>query len=279
MYKIVEKRILAPDIKWYNIYAPQVAKKAQAGQFVILRLHEKGERIPLTIADYDREKGTVLVVFQEVGKTTKMLGMMEEGDELLDFIGPLGIPFKLEEDVKDVVLVGGGVGIPAIYPKAKELFKEGKRRVISIIGARTKDLLIMKEEMMACSHELFIATDDGSEGTKGFVTTVLQELIDQGKKMDVVIAVGPPIMMKMVAKTTAPYKIYTLVSLNSIMVDGTGMCGSCRVTVDGKVKFACVEGPIFDGHKVDFGELIRRNKMYVDKEKLSLELWEKEVQR
>ncbi len=279
MYKIVEKRILAPDIKWYNIYAPQVAKKAQAGQFVILRLHEKGERIPLTIADYDREKGTVLVVFQEVGKTTKMLGMMEEGDELLDFIGPLGIPFKLEEDVKDVVLVGGGVGIPAIYPKAKELFKEGKRRVISIIGARTKDLLIMKEEMMACSHELFIATDDGSEGTKGFVTTVLQELIDQGKKMDVVIAVGPPIMMKMVAKTTAPYKIYTLVSLNSIMVDGTGMCGSCRVTVDGKVKFACVEGPIFDGHKVDFDELIRRNKMYVDKEKLSLELWEKEVQR
>ncbi len=279
MYKIVEKRILAPDIKWYNIYAPQVAKKAQAGQFVILRLHEKGERIPLTIADYDREEGTVLVVFQEVGKTTKMLGMMEEGDELLDFIGPLGIPFKLEEDIKDVVLVGGGVGIPAIYPKAKELFKEGKRRVISIIGARTKDLLIMKEEMMACSHELFIATDDGSEGTKGFVTTVLQELIDQGKKMDVVIAVGPPIMMKMVAKTTAPYKIYTLVSLNSIMVDGTGMCGSCRVTVDGKVKFACVEGPIFDGHKVDFDELIRRNKMYVDKEKLSLELWEKEVQR
>ncbi len=279
MYKIVEKRILAPDIKWYNIYAPQVAKKAQAGQFVILRLHEKGERIPLTIADYEREEGTVLVVFQEVGKTTKMLGMMEEGDELLDFIGPLGIPFKLEEDIKDVVLVGGGVGIPAIYPKAKELFKEGKRRVISIIGARTKDLLIMKEEMMACSHELFIATDDGSEGTKGFVTTVLQELIDQGKKMDVVIAVGPPIMMKMVAKTTAPYKIYTLVSLNSIMVDGTGMCGSCRVTVDGKVKFACVEGPIFDGHKVDFDELIRRNKMYVDKEKLSLELWEKEVQR
>ncbi len=279
MYKIVEKRVLAPDIKWYNIYAPQVARKAQAGQFVILRLYEKGERIPLTIADYDREKGTVLVVFQEVGKTTKMLGMMEEGDELLDFIGPLGIPFKLEDEIKDVVLVGGGVGIPAIYPKAKELFREGKRRVISIIGARNKDLLIMKEEMKNSSHELFIATDDGSEGTKGFVTTVLQELIDQGKKMDVVIAVGPPIMMKMVAKTTKPYDIYTLVSLNSIMVDGTGMCGSCRVTVDGKVKFACVDGPIFDGHKVDFDELMRRNRMYVDKEKLSLELWEKEVQR
>ncbi len=279
MYKIVEKRVLAPDIKWYNIYAPQVAKKAKAGQFVILRIHEKGERIPLTIADYDREKGTVLVVFQEVGKTTKMLGMMEEGDEILDFIGPLGIPFHLEDNIKNVVLIGGGVGIPAIYPKAKELFEEGKRRVISIIGARNKDLLIMMDEMKASSHELLIATDDGSMGTKGFVTTVLQSLIDNKEEMDVVIAVGPPIMMKMVAKTTKPYNIYTLVSLNSIMVDGTGMCGSCRVTVDGKIKFACVDGPIFDGHKVDFDELMRRNRMYKDKEKLSLELWEKEVQR
>ncbi len=279
MFKIVEKRILAPDIKWYNIYAPQVAKKARAGQFVILRLYDRGERIPLTIADYDREKGTVLVVFQEVGKTTKMLGMLDEGDEVLDFIGPLGIPFQLEEEITNVVLIGGGVGIPAIYPKAKELFEEGKKRVISIIGARNKDLLIMKEEMRAASHELLIATDDGSEGTKGFVTTVLQDLIDKKVPMDVVIAVGPPIMMKMVAKTTKPYDIYTLVSLNSIMVDGTGMCGSCRVTVDGKIKFACVDGPIFDGHKVDFDELMRRNRMYVDKEKLSLEIWEKEVQR
>ncbi len=279
MFKIVEKRVLAPDIKWYNIYAPQVAKKARAGQFVILRLYDKGERIPLTIADYDREKGTVLVVFQEVGKTTRMLGMLEEGDEIIDFIGPLGIPFQLDEKITNVVLIGGGVGIPAIYPKAKELFQEGKRRVISIIGARNKDLLIMKEEMAKASHELFIATDDGSEGTKGFVTTVLQDLIDRKVPMDVVIAVGPPIMMKMVAKTTKPYDIYTLVSLNSIMVDGTGMCGSCRVTVDGKIKFACVDGPIFDGHKVDFDELIRRNKMYVDKERLSLEMWEKEVQR
>ncbi len=279
MFKIVEKRILAPDIKWYNIYAPQVAKKARAGQFVILRLHDKGERIPLTIADYDREKGTVLIVFQEVGKTTKMLGMLNEGDELLDFIGPLGIPFQLEEKITNVVLIGGGVGIPAIYPKAKELFREGEKRVISIIGARNKDLLIMKEEMAKASHELLIATDDGSEGTKGFVTTVLQDLIDKKVPMDVVIAVGPPIMMKMVAKTTKPYDIYTLVSLNSIMVDGTGMCGSCRVTVDGKIKFACVDGPIFDGHKVDFDELMRRNRMYIDKERLSLEIWEKEVQR
>ena len=279
MYKIVEKRILAPDIKWYNIYAPQVAKKARAGQFVILRIYDKGERIPLTIADYDREKGTVLVVFQEVGKTTKMLGMMQEGDELLDFVGPLGIPFELYNDIKNVVLIGGGVGIPAIYPKAKELFLEGKRRVISIIGARNKDLLIMKEEMSAFSHEFYIATDDGSEGTKGFVTTVLQDLIDKKEKMDVVIAVGPPIMMKMVAKTTRPCNIYTLVSLNSIMVDGTGMCGSCRVTVDGEIKFACIDGPIFDGHKVDFDELMKRNRMYTEKEKFSLRLWEKEVQR
>ncbi len=279
MYKILEKRVLSPDIKWFNIYAPQVAKKAKAGQFVVLRIHEKGERIPLTIADYDRERGTILIVFQEIGKTTKLLGTLNEGDEILDFVGPLGIPFKLEEDAKNVVLIGGGVGIPAIYPKAKELYKEGKRRIISIVGARNKDLLIMREEMKASSHELLIATDDGSEGTKGFVTTVLQNLIDEGRDLDVVIAVGPTIMMKMVAKTTKPYNIPTLVSLNPIMVDGTGMCGSCRVTVGGQVKFACVDGPIFDGHKVDFDELMRRNKMYVDKERVSLELWEKEVQR
>ncbi len=279
MYKILEKRVLSSDIKWFNIYAPQVAKKAKAGQFVVLRIHEKGERIPLTIADYDREKGTILIVFQEIGKTTKLLGTLNEGDEILDFVGPLGIPFKLEEDVKNVVLIGGGVGIPAIYPKAKELYKEGKKRIISIVGARNKDLLIMREEMETSSHELLIATDDGSEGTKGFVTTVLQNLIDEGRDLDVVIAVGPTIMMKMVAKTTRPYNIPTLVSLNPIMVDGTGMCGSCRVTVGGQVKFACVDGPIFDGHEVDFDELMRRNKMYVDKERVSLELWEKEVQR
>ncbi len=279
MYKILEKRVLSSDIKWFNIYAPQVAKKAKAGQFVVLRIHEKGERIPLTIADYDREKGTILIVFQEIGKTTKLLGTLEEGDEILDFVGPLGIPFKLEENVENVVLIGGGVGIPAIYPKAKELYKEGKKRIISIVGARNKDLLIMREEMETSSHELLIATDDGSEGTKGFVTTVLQNLIDEGRDLDVVIAVGPTIMMKMVAKTTRPYNIPTLVSLNPIMVDGTGMCGSCRVTVGGQVKFACVDGPIFDGHEVDFDELMRRNKMYVDKERVSLELWEKEVQR
>ena len=208
-----------------------------------------------------------------------MLGKLNEGDEILDFVGPLGLPFVLPDNVKNVVLVGGGVGIPAIYPKAKELTCEKDRKVISIIGARTKELLIMKEEMENASDELLIATDDGSFGTKGFVTTVLQGLIDEGMDIDVVIAVGPPIMMKMVAKTTKPYGIYTLVSLNSIMVDGTGMCGSCRVTVDGVVKFACVDGPIFDGHKVDFEELMKRNKMYVEKEKLSLKMWEEGVQK
>lgn len=269
VFKIVEKRALTCVTTLYAIEAPLVARRAQPGQFVIVRLDEKGERIPLTIADYDRERGTVTLVVQDVGKTTHCMARLKEGDSLLDFVGPLGVPAELPES-GTVVCVGGGVGVAPIYPKAKEMHRRGVR-VISIIGARSADLLILEDEMRAVSDELHICTDDGSKGYQGFVSGKLEELIKAGVRMDEVIAVGPLPMMRATAETTRPYGIKTWVSLNPIMVDGTGMCGACRVTVGGETKFCCVDGPMFDGHQVDFREAVRRGQMYLPEEKLAME--------
>jgi len=269
MFKIVRKEVLNPSVKLLEIEAPYVARKAEPGQFIILRINEEGERIPLTIADYNREKGTVTIIFQKVGKTTKVLGTMKEGEALLDFVGPLGVPSHLE-GYKKVAVIGGGLGTAIAYPQAKKLHSMGAE-VDSIIGFRNKDLIILEKEMAAVSSRLFITTDDGSNGNKGFVSDVLKKLIEEGNKYDLVIAIGPLIMMKVVSNLTKEYGIKTIVSMNPVMVDGTGMCGGCRVTVGGKTKFACVDGPDFDGHEVDFDEAMRRQMMYKDMEKRSLE--------
>lgn len=269
MFKIVKKETLKPLVKLMEIEAPYVAKKAQPGQFIILRVNDDGERIPLTIADFDRNKGTVTIIYQEVGKTTKMLGQMEEGDYILDFVGPLGVASHLE-GYKKAAIVGGGLGTAIAYPQAKKLHMLGAE-VDSIIGFRNKDLIILEKEMADVSNRLFVTTDDGSNGKKGFVTDVLRELIEEGNKYDVVIAIGPLIMMKAVSNLTRQYGIKTIVSMNPVMVDGTGMCGGCRVTVGGKTKFACVDGPDFDGHEVDFDEAMRRQMMYKTEEKTSIE--------
>ncbi|MCL6581207.1 MAG: sulfide/dihydroorotate dehydrogenase-like FAD/NAD-binding protein [Firmicutes bacterium] len=273
MFKILKKRDLTPVTKLFVVHAPLVARKAQPGQFVIVRLTPSGERIPLTVADSDAGSGTVTIVVQEVGKTSRLLGALREGDAILDFVGPLGRPAPLT-DRGPVVLVGGGFGVAPIYPIAKALKAKGVK-VISIIGARTKDLLILEEEMASVSDELLVATDDGSKGHHGLVTDVLRQLIDSGREIEQVIAIGPMVMMRAVAKTTEPYKLKTLVSVDPIMVDGTGMCGACRLTVAGKVKFACVDGPIFDAHEVDFDEAVRRGKMYAAEQKLAVEEMEK----
>jgi ferredoxin--NADP+ reductase len=241
-----------------------VARKALAGQFIILRIDEEGERIPLTIADYDRKNGTITVIYMEVGKTTKQLGTMEVGDKLLNFAGPLGVASEIEK-YGTCVMIGGGVGIAPLYPIVRELKKAGNH-VISILGARNKSLLMLEKEIEEFSDEINICTDDGSKGKKGFVSNVLQEIIDSGKKIDIVWAIGPVIMMKVVADLTKKYNIKTMVSLNPIMVDGTGMCGGCRVTVGGEIKFACVDGPEFDGHKVDFDNLMLRNRRFLKEE-------------
>jgi len=246
------------------IDAPLVARKAQPGEFIILRVTEDGERIPLTIQDFDREKGTISIIFQEVGVTTRDLGKLEAGEALKDFVGPLGRPTHIEK-MGTVVCVGGGIGVAPIYPIARGL-KEAGNKVISIIGSRTKDLLILEEEMKTASSELIITTDDGTYGRKGFVTQVLQELIEKGEPIAEVIAIGPVVMMRAVAETTRPFGVKTVVSLNPIMVDGTGMCGGCRVSVGEDTKFACVDGPEFDGHKVDFAGLMSRQKMYKTQE-------------
>lgn len=264
MFKIVGKRQLNSSVTLLEVDAPLIAKKAQAGQFIIFRIDEKGERIPLTIADTDKKKGTVTIIFQHVGKSTNMLARMEPGDALSDFVGPLGMASKIGE-AKKVCVVGGGVGCAIAYPSAKAHFNAGAH-VDLIAGFRSKDIVILEEEMKAVSTRLFLTTDDGSYGIKGFVTNQLQSLIDEGNQYDLVIAIGPVIMMKFVAEVTRPYGIKTEVSLNPIMIDGTGMCGGCRVTVDGKVKFACIDGPEFDGHKVDFDELMKRNTIYRDYE-------------
>jgi ferredoxin--NADP+ reductase len=264
MYEIVEKKVLSENVKLMKIKASLVAKKAKAGQFIILRIDEKGERIPLTIADFDRKKGTITIIFMEVGKTTKKLGTLNVGDSIVNFAGPLGVPSEVKK-YGTVVMIGGGVGIAPLYPVVKAL-KEEKNHVISILGARNKSLLMLEKEIDAVSDELFIATDDGSKGHKGFVSDVLQKLIDEKPRIDMVMAIGPVIMMKVVADLTRKYSIKTLVSLNPIMVDGTGMCGGCRVSVGGETKFACVDGPEFDGHLVDFKNLMLRNRRFVKEE-------------
>ncbi|NLT94556.1 MAG: sulfide/dihydroorotate dehydrogenase-like FAD/NAD-binding protein [Clostridia bacterium] len=267
MYKIIKKQNIGENMALFEVEAPKIANKAQAGQFVIVRIAEKGERIPLTIADYDREKGTITIIFQEVGCTTKKMRLLEEGQSILDLVGPLGQPTELE-NYGTVVCIGGGVGIAPIYPIARAL-KEAGNKVISIIGARNKNLLFWEDKMRAVSDELFITTDDGSVGQKGLVTDVLKQLMEK-EKIDRVWAIGPMIMMKFVCLTTKPANIKTIVSLNPIMVDGTGMCGACRVQVGDETKFACVDGPEFDGHLVDFDLAMRRLAYYKDEEKRAL---------
>ena len=261
MVKIVRKKVLNPSVTLMEVEAPLIAKKAQAGQFIILRVDEYGERTPLTIADYDREKGTVTIIFQKVGLTTELLGDLNEGDYIKDFVGPLGLPTELPEGTKRVCVVGGGVGCAIAYPQAKSLHAQGIQ-VDVIAGFRSKDIVILEEEFKAACDNLYLTTDDGSYGEKGFVTDKLKSLIEAGNQYDVVIAIDPIIMMKFVAAVTKPFGIKTIVSLNPIMIDGTGMCGGCRVTVGGKMKFACVDGPDFDGHEVDFDELMSRNTVY-----------------
>ncbi len=263
MYRIVEKKILNETVHMMKIEAPLIAAKAKPGQFIILRIDEKGERIPLTIAGYDREKGTIMIIFQLVGKTTMQLGTMDEGDEIRDFVGPLGKASELE-GYERACVVGGGLGTAIAYPQAKELHRLGAS-VDIIAGFRSRDLIILEDEMKQVCDNLYITTDDGSNGTKGFVTDILAKLIPEAD-YDVVIAIGPLIMMKFVSELTRKAGIKTIVSMNSVMVDGTGMCGGCRVTVGGETKFACVDGPDFDGHLVDFDEAMRRASRYKEEE-------------
>ena len=263
MFEILDKKALNSSVTWMTVSAPFIAKKVQPGQFVIVRTDDKGERIPLTVADFDREKGTVTIIFQAIGFSTKKLAQFNIGDSIADCVGPLGVPTEFGSPKKAIV-IGGGVGCAIAYPQAKALYNMGVDTTV-IAGFRNKDIVILEDEMTAVSNNLYITTDDGSHGKKGFVTDVLKDLISKDT-YDLVIAIGPIPMMKFVAKTTEEQKIKTIVSLNPIMIDGTGMCGGCRVTVDGKVKFACVDGPDFDGHTVDFDELMRRNSFYKEEE-------------
>ncbi|MBI1911946.1 MAG: sulfide/dihydroorotate dehydrogenase-like FAD/NAD-binding protein [Deltaproteobacteria bacterium] len=269
MFEITEKKELAHTVYQFKIKAPLIAKKRKAGQFVVLRMNEHGERIPLTIVDSDEKEGTITIIMQEVGKSTAILGDMVTGDSILDVVGPLGKPTHIE-NFGIAVCVGGGIGTAPVLPIAKAL-KAAGNKVISIIGARTKSLLILEDEMKQASDELYITTDDGSYGHHGFVTQVLQNFIDEGMKIGVVVGIGPVPMMRAVSNTTKPYNIHTMVSLNPIMVDGTGMCGACRVTVGGKNQFVCVDGPEFNGHEVNFEELVLRNRSYMKEEKLAME--------
>ncbi len=266
-FSILRKRELVPTIHLMDIRAPRVAQKAQPGQFVILRIDETGERIPLTIADFSRDEGTITTIFMVVGKTTMQLSTLKAGDVLQDFIGPLGNPAH-KEPGETVLFVAGGVGIAPVYPQAKAFRKAGCK-VLSIIGARSADLLFWEEEMRAVSDELFVTTDDGTKGHHGFVTDVLKQILESGRKIDRVVAIGPPVMMRSVAGVTRPFNVKTIASLNSIMVDGTGMCGACRVLVGNETKFACVDGPEFDAHLVDFSLLMSRLAMYQPEEKLA----------
>jgi len=269
LYKILHKEPLGTNLHLLEVEAPRIARKAKSGQFIILRLKEEAERIPLTIADYSREKGTLTIIFQEVGYSTRELAGCRAGDTILDLVGPLGLPSEIEK-YGTVVCVGGGVGIAPVYPIARDLKKAGNR-VLSIIGARNSSLLFWREKMAEVSDRLFIATDDGSEGRKGFVSDVLKEILDAEQVMRV-WAIGPMIMMKVVAETTRPYGVPTIVSMNPIMVDGTGMCGACRVAVGQQTRFACVDGPEFDGHLVDFDLAMKRAAFFKDKEQQALEM-------
>lgn len=265
MCKILSVKTLAENVNEYVIHAPQVAKNAKAGQFIILRVDEEGERVPFTIFDMDKQKGTITLLVQTVGYTTMKLAQMKAGDSLSDFVGPLGKPTELGE-AQSVLLIGGGIGAAVIFPQAKHLKAQGKK-VGVILGARNRDLIFYEKEFRQSSDNLYIATDDGSYGTKGFVTDILKKLLDEGAAYDVVFAVGPLVMMKAVSAVTKPYGVKTLVSMNPIMVDGTGMCGGCRLTVDGQTKYACVDGPEFDGHKVNFDEAISRAAFYREQER------------
>lgn len=280
MYEIKSKKVLNPTVVQMDILAPTVAKKALPGQFIILRVDEKGERIPLTVAGYDRENGTVTIIFQVVGATTELLSHREAGEFIQDFVGPLGTPTNIQGLGKAAV-VGGGVGCAIAWPIAKALHDQGTK-VHSIVGFRSKELLILEDEFKACSDRLFLMSDDGSCGKKGLVTDALRELLEAGEQYDEVIAIGPLVMMKYVCALTKEYGVKTVVSMNPIMVDGTGMCGGCRLTVGGKTKFACVDGPDFDGHQIDFDEAIQRAAMYRDFERRAHEdacrLFQKEVE-
>ncbi|MDP3790147.1 MAG: sulfide/dihydroorotate dehydrogenase-like FAD/NAD-binding protein [Candidatus Omnitrophota bacterium] len=272
MFTIVDKKKLNPQVTLMKLKAPHVIRNAKAGQFVMIKTDMKGERIPLTIVDTDKKEETISIIFQEVGTTTKCLAEFEKGDSVMDILGPLGKATHVEKAGK-VICVGGGVGAAEIYPVAKA-FREAGNEVTSIAGARSKDLLLLLDEMKAVSKQLYIATDDGSFGKKGFVTDILKELLDK-EKYDLVYAVGPIFMMKAVALLTKKYNLKTIVSLNANMVDATGMCGTCRVTVEGKAKFACVDGPDFDAHEIDFEEFISRDRRFKDKEEESLKHHEK----
>ena len=280
MYLILKKEALNPTVTRMVIDAPLIAKKAEPGQFIILRVHEDGERIPLTIADFDREQGTVTIIFQIVGATTELLNHLEEGDSLHDFVGPLGRPSETE-GLKKVAVIGGGVGCAIAYPVAKKLHQQGAQ-VHAIVGFRNKDLVILEEEFRAVSDRFVPMSDDGSWGEKGLVTNALEQLIAAGEQYDEVIAIGPLVMMKFVTQLTKRHNIKTVVSMNPIMIDGTGMCGGCRLSVGGKTKFACVDGPDFDGFEVDFDEAMERNAMYREFERHAYEkacnLFRKEVQ-
>ncbi len=275
MYEIIVKKSLGEGVNLYGIYAPDIALKVLPGQFVILRVSDKGERVPITVANADKKEKTITIMVQTLGKTTHMLSELNEGDSLSDVVGPLGVPTEIKK-FGTVVCIGGGFGIAAVYPIAKAL-KDIGNNVISIIGARSKNLLLMEDEMRSASSEILIATNDGSYGTKGIVTDVLRRLIyEDNLPIDRVIAIGPVIMMKAVSDLTRERHIKTVVSLNPIMIDGTGMCGACRVLVDNKIKFACVDGPDFDGHLVDFDNLMSRLKFYKEEEKASYECHMKE---
>lgn len=275
MYRILLRHDLVPKIHLFKIEAPNVARKAEAGQFVIIRIDDKGERIPLTIADWNRQEGSVSVVFMEVGTTTHRLASLKVGDGIANFIGPLGKPTHIEA-FGTVVCVAGGFAVATIFPIARAL-KEAGNTVISIMGARSKDLIFWEEELRRTSDRLIVTTDDGSYGRKGLVTEPLKELLEAGG-VNRVIAIGPSIMMKFAAKTTEPFGVKTIVSLNPIMVDGTGMCGCCRVSVGGQTRFTCVDGPDFDGHEVDWELLLARQRIYLGEEKLSFEEWQHQCQ-
>ena len=266
-YKIVKKNVLNPQIFLMEVEAPLIAKKAEPGQFIILRIDEYGERVPFTIADFDREKGTVTIIVQIVGKTTRDLAEVPEGAELLDFAGPLGMPTPLE-GIKKVAVIGGGLGTAIAYPQAKKLHGLGAD-VTVITGFRDKDLIILEDELKKVSNKLIITTDDGSNGVQGFVTDRLKELLDAGEKFDEVIAIGPLVMMRAVCNVTKEYGIKTTVSMNPVMIDGTGMCGGCRVIVGGETKFACVDGPDFDGHQIDWDSAMKRSRMFKEYEQRS----------
>ncbi len=269
LHKILLKQSLATNIYLFKVAAPDVAKKAKAGQFVVIRIDERGERIPLTIADWDEDEGSITIVVMEVGTTTHRLAMLEAGDSITDFVGPLGLPSDVEK-FGTVVCVAGGIGVAPVLPIARAM-KQAGNRVISILGARNRDLLFWEDELRSVSDELIVTTDDGSYGRKGLVTEPLKELLEGGEKIDRVIAIGPSIMMKFCASTTEPFGVKTIVSLNPIMVDATGMCGCCRVSVGGVTKFTCVDGPEFDGHQVDWDLLLARQRTYLDEEKSSFE--------